>query len=75
LHGQAVAKAAINSGVAPRTATHAILRTNSTAIAAVAVLRGDAGSMICGPFGEYWLLLRQVTDILSSETVHPADAM
>lgn len=39
-------------GVTPEVAK-AILRTNSTAIAAVAVHRGDAESMICGTFGQY----------------------
>ena len=53
----------------------AILRTNSTAIAAVAVQRGDADSMICGTLGEYRWHLRHVTDILSSEVVHPVGAM
>ncbi|WP_323005284.1 NADP-dependent malic enzyme [Pseudorhodobacter sp.] len=53
----------------------AILRTNSTAIAAIAVHRGDADSMICGAFGEYRWHLQHVTDILSSELVHPVGAM
>ena len=52
-----------------------IMRTNSTAIAAVAVQRGDADSMICGTFGEYRWHLRHVTDILSSDVVHPVGAM
>ena len=53
----------------------AIMRTNSTAIAAVAVQRGDADAMICGTFGEYRWHLQHVTDVLSSETLHPAGAM
>ncbi len=53
----------------------AILRTNSTAIAAVAVQRGDADAMICGTFGEYRWHLRHITEILSSEATHPVGAM
>jgi malate dehydrogenase (oxaloacetate-decarboxylating)(NADP+) len=53
----------------------AILRTNTTVIAAVAVKRGDADAMICGTFGEYRWHLRHVTDILSSEVTHPVGAM
>ena len=39
-------------GVTPDIA-RAVMRTNSTAIAAVGVHRGDADSMICGTFGQY----------------------
>lgn len=39
-------------GVTPDIA-RAVLRTNTTAIAGVAVHRGDADSMICGTFGEF----------------------
>ena len=53
----------------------AVLRTNSTAIAAVAVQRGDADAMICGTFGEYRWHLQQIKDILSSDKVHPVGAM
>ena len=41
-------------GVTPDLAK-AIMRTNTTAIAAVAVHRGDADSLICGTFGRIWL--------------------
>ncbi len=42
----------------------AIIRTNSTAIAATAVHLGDADSMICGLFGEYNWHLKYVSDML-----------
>jgi len=61
-------------GVTPDLA-RAILRTNSTAIAAVAVDRGDADSMICGTFGEYRWHLRYVQQILANEDLHPIAAL
>ncbi|MEL7463703.1 MAG: NADP-dependent malic enzyme [Pseudomonadota bacterium] len=42
----------------------AIIRTNSTAIAATAVKLGHADSMICGLFGEYNWHLKYVSDML-----------
>ncbi|HBT02465.1 MAG TPA: hypothetical protein DEB47_22010, partial [Citreicella sp.] len=39
-------------GVTPDLAK-AVLRTNTTAIAATMVHRGDADSLICGTFGQY----------------------
>ena len=39
-------------GVTPDLAK-AIMRTNTTAIGAVMVHRGEADSLICGTFGEY----------------------
>ncbi|MFV0475527.1 MAG: NADP-dependent malic enzyme [Pikeienuella sp.] len=53
----------------------AIIRTNTTAIAAVMVHRGDADSMICGLFGEYNWHLRYVTDVLAREGRHPVGAL
>ncbi len=61
-------------GVTPDSAK-AILRTNSTAIAAVAVERGDADSMICGTFGEYRWHLRYVTQILENADLHPVGSL
>jgi malate dehydrogenase (oxaloacetate-decarboxylating)(NADP+) len=61
-------------GVSPDLA-RAIMRTNTTAIAAVAVHRGDADSMICGTFGEYRWHLRYVTEILASGGLHPVGSM
>ncbi|HUS53052.1 MAG TPA: NADP-dependent malic enzyme [Thermohalobaculum sp.] len=51
-------------GVTPDLA-RTILRTNTTAIAAVMVYRGDADSMICGTFGQYLWHLRYVTELLT----------
>ncbi|MEL6794472.1 MAG: phosphate acyltransferase, partial [Pseudomonadota bacterium] len=42
----------------------AIIRTNSTAIAATAVKLGDADAMLCGLFGEYNWHLKYVSDML-----------
>ncbi len=50
-------------GVTPDLAK-AIMRTNSTAIAAVAVHRGDVDSMICGTFGEFHWHLNYISQIL-----------
>ena len=67
-------------GVTPDLA-RAILRTNSTAIAAVAVRRGDADSMICGTFGQFLWHLKYVNEILaggpdgSGGNLHPVGAL
>ena len=53
----------------------AIIRTNTTAIAAVMVHRGEADSMICGLFGEYNWHLKYVTDMLAKEGRHPIGAL
>jgi malate dehydrogenase (oxaloacetate-decarboxylating)(NADP+) len=51
-------------GVTPDLA-RTILRTNTTAIAAVMVYRGEADSMICGTFGQYLWHLKYVTALLA----------
>ncbi|MHA1530222.1 MAG: NADP-dependent malic enzyme [Alphaproteobacteria bacterium] len=51
-------------GVTPDLA-RTIMRTNTTAIAAVMVHRGDADSMICGTFGQYLWHLNYVTQMLA----------
>ncbi|MEO1315304.1 MAG: NADP-dependent malic enzyme [Pseudomonadota bacterium] len=51
-------------GVTPELA-RTIIRTNSTAIAAVMVHRGDADSMICGTFGTYLWHLNYVSQVLA----------
>ncbi len=51
------------SGVSPDLA-RAILRTNTTAIAAVMVHRREAEAMICGAFGQYDWHLRYVSAVL-----------
>jgi len=61
-------------GVTPDLA-RAILRTNTTAIAAVAVQRGDADSLICGTFGQFLWHLNYVTQILGYDGLHPVGAL
>lgn len=61
-------------GVTPDTA-RAVLRTNSTAIAAIAVHRGDADSMICGAFGQYLWHLNYVRQVLARGGKHPLGAL
>ncbi len=61
-------------GVTPDLAK-AILRTNTTAIAAVMVHRGEADSMICGTFGEYRWHLNYVTQVLAEGSLHPVGAL
>ncbi len=51
-------------GVTPDIA-RAVMRTNSTAIAAIAVHRGDADSLICGTFGQYLWHLNYVDQVLA----------
>ncbi len=52
------------NGVTPDIA-RAILRTNTTVIAAVMVHRGEADSMICGTFGQYLWHLNYVEQVLA----------
>jgi malate dehydrogenase (oxaloacetate-decarboxylating)(NADP+) len=61
-------------GVTPDLAK-AILRTNSTAIAATMVRQGEADSMICGTFGQYLWHLNYVTQILGHDGLHPVGAL
>jgi malate dehydrogenase (oxaloacetate-decarboxylating)(NADP+) len=61
-------------GVTPDLA-RAIMRTNTTAIAAVAVHRGDADSMICGTFGQYLWHLNYVRQLLARGGLHPIGAL
>jgi malate dehydrogenase (oxaloacetate-decarboxylating)(NADP+) len=61
-------------GVTPDIAK-AVMRTNTTAIAATMVHRGDADSMICGTFGQYLWHLRYVTDLLQNDRLSPAGAL
>lgn len=61
-------------GVTPDLAK-AIMRTNSTAIAAIMVQRGEADSMICGTFGEYRWHLNYVAEVLGTAQLHPHGAM
>lgn len=61
-------------GVTPELA-RAIMRTNTTAIAAVMVHRDEADSMICGTFGQYLWHLNYVTAILGSTALRPVGAL
>ncbi|MEM1343827.1 MAG: NADP-dependent malic enzyme [Pseudomonadota bacterium] len=51
-------------GVTPDLA-RVILRTNTTAIGAVMVRKGDADSLICGSFGQYLWHLNYISQILA----------
>lgn len=61
-------------GVTPDLA-RAILRTNTTAIGAIMVHRGDADSLICGTFGQYLWHLNYIAQILGSAARHPVGAL
>ncbi|WP_299968999.1 NADP-dependent malic enzyme [uncultured Roseobacter sp.] len=53
----------------------AIMRTNTTAIGAVMVHRGEADSLICGTFGEFRWHLNYVDQILGRGALHPVGAL
>ena len=61
-------------GVTPDIAK-AILRTNTTAIAAVMVQRGEADSMICGTFGQFLWHLGYVSQVLATPQLRPIGAL
>ena len=61
-------------GVTPDIA-RAVMRTNTTAIAAVMVHRDEADSMICGTFGQYLWHLNYVRQVLARDGLHPVGAM
>ena len=61
-------------GVTPDTA-RAVLRTNSTAIGAIAVHRKDADSLICGTFGQYLWHLKYVREVLARGGLRPHGAL
>jgi len=61
-------------GVTPDLAK-AIMRTNTTAIAAVMVHRGEADSMICGTFGQYLWHLNYVCQVLAQDAHDPVAAL
>jgi malate dehydrogenase (oxaloacetate-decarboxylating)(NADP+) len=61
-------------GVSPDIAK-AIMRTNTTAIGAVMVHRGEADSLICGTFGEFRWHLNYVEQVLSREGRNPQGAL
>jgi len=61
-------------GVTPDLA-RAIMRTNTTAIGAVMVQRGEADSLICGTFGQYLWHLNYVTQLLADDVLRPVGAL
>ncbi len=61
-------------GVTPDLAK-AVMRTNTTAIGAVMVHRGEADSLICGTFGEYRWHLNYVTQVLADADHRPHGAL
>jgi len=61
-------------GVTPDIAK-AVMRTNSTAIGAIMVQRGEADSLICGTFGEYRWHMNYVSQILGGSSYEPHGAL
>ena len=61
-------------GITPDLA-RAIMRTNTTAIGAVMVHRGDADSLICGTFGEFRWHLNYATQVLGARHRKPVGAL
>ena len=61
-------------GITPDVA-RAVLRTNNTAIGAIAVHRGDADSLICGTFGQYLWHLNYVRQVLARDGLRPHGAL
>ena len=61
-------------GVTPALARE-IMRTNTTAIGAIMVKRGEADSLICGTFGQYLWHLKYIEEILSDDGLKPVGAL
>jgi malate dehydrogenase (oxaloacetate-decarboxylating)(NADP+) len=61
-------------GVSPDIA-RAIMRTNTTAIGAVMVHRGEADSLICGTFGEFRWHMNYVEQVLGRDGLRPHGAL
>ena len=61
-------------GVSPDIA-RAVMRTNTTAIGAVMVHRGEADSLICGTFGEFRWHLNYVDQVLGRDGLRPLGAL
>ncbi len=61
-------------GVTPDLA-RAIMRTNTTAIGAIMVHRGEADSLICGTFGQYLWHLNYIRQVLGSKKLRPIGAL
>ena len=61
-------------GVTPDVAK-AVLRTNTTAIGAIMVHRGEADSLICGAFGQYLWHLNYVEQVLARDGLRAVGAL
>lgn len=61
-------------GVTPDIA-RAVMRTNTTAIGAIAVHRADADSLICGTFGQYLWHLNYIDQLLGRDGYAPQGAL
>ncbi|SEC46344.1 NADP-dependent malic enzyme [Rhodobacter sp. 24-YEA-8] len=61
-------------GVSPDIA-RAVMRTNTTAIAAVMVHRDEADSLICGTFGQYHWHLNYIRQVLARDGRHAVAAL
>ena len=61
-------------GVTPDIA-RAVMRTNTTAIGAVMVHRGEADCLICGTFGEFRWHMNYVNQVLGDDDHHPHGAL
>lgn len=62
-------------GVTPDVA-RTVIRTSSTAIAAIMLQRGEADAMICGVVGRYVRHIRQIIDVIGkAPTVHDLSAL
>ncbi|TLP60324.1 NADP-dependent malic enzyme [Parasedimentitalea maritima] len=64
----------MRNGVTPDIAK-AVMRTNTTAIGAIMVHRGEADSLICGTFGEYRWHLNYVSQMLGGGNYAPHGAL
>lgn len=61
-------------GVTPDLA-RAVMRTNTTAIGAVMVHRGEADSLICGTYGQYLWHLNYIRQVLARGGLRPVGAL
>jgi malate dehydrogenase (oxaloacetate-decarboxylating)(NADP+) len=61
-------------GVTPDIA-RTVMRTNTTAIGAIMVHRGEADSLICGTLGQYLWHLRYVREVLARGGLRPVGAL
>ncbi|TDK52632.1 NADP-dependent malic enzyme [Antarcticimicrobium luteum] len=61
-------------GVTPDLA-RAIMRTNTTAIGAVMVHRGEADSLICGTFGQFLWHMNYIQQVLGTDGLHSVGAL